>query len=145
MIPAFNADGNLPDGVHAVSFDEFLIRFCAGSARREWLGQRSRELLSLAKATGKLERVYVWGSFVSAKELPNDVDLPLLMSAEFRLEDVPDDSKVVFGSARAKMRFQADVFWSESSIGEETIPLWLDTYQTTRAFTRRGIVEVRFS
>jgi len=143
MIPAFNADGNLPEGVHVANLDEFLGRFGVGSARRKWLGERFRELLALVKATGKLERVFVWGSFVSAKELPNDMDLLLLMNAEFRLADVPEDSRMVFDSVRAKMRFQADVFWAESSIGEETLLLWLDTYQTTRAFTRRGIIELR--
>lgn len=143
MIPEFNIHGNLPEGIHIADENEFLSRFCTSSARRKWLGERIEELFALAKATGKLERVFVWGSFVSAEESPNDIDLLLLMSAGFRLETVPEDCRVLFDYVAARMRFHADVFWSKSSIGHETLQLWLDTYQTTRDFKRRGIVEVR--
>ncbi len=79
MIPEFNIDGNLPKGIYTTDEDEFLNRFGTGSARRKWLGERLQELFALAKSTGKLERIFVWGSFVSVKESPNDVDLLLLM------------------------------------------------------------------
>ncbi len=38
--------------------------------------------------------------------------------------------------------FEADVFWARRSIGEEMLTLWLETYQTSRTFTKRGIVEL---
>jgi predicted nucleotidyltransferase len=101
-----------------------------------------RELLALARSTGYLERVYVWGSFVSAKESPNDVDLLLLVSDDFQLENVAEEAKGLFAHADARVRFHADVFWSRSSIDERVLALWLDTYQITREFQRRGIVEV---
>ena len=71
MIPEFNPDGNLPEGIYVANQEEFLGRFATSSARRQWLGQKMRELLAFAKATGKLERVFFWGSFVTAKESPN--------------------------------------------------------------------------
>ena len=67
-IPKFNNDGNLPEGIHLTEEVEFVRRFSIGSARRKWLGERLQGLFVLAKLTGKLERIFVWGSFVSAKE-----------------------------------------------------------------------------
>ena len=42
----------------------------------------------------------------------------------------------------AKLLFESDVFWDRSSIGREMLDLWLDTYQTSRSFQKRGIVEL---
>jgi len=145
MIPEFNIDGNLPEGIYITDEDEFLSRFCTSSARRKWLGERLQELFALAKSTGKLERIFVWGSFVSAKESPNDVDLLLLMSGDFQLENVSEVCKILFDYIGAKVKFHTDVFWSKSSIGKETLRLWLETYQTTKDFKRRGIVEVKLA
>lgn len=75
-----------------------------------------------------MECVFVRGSFVSAKESPNDLDVLLLMKPEFQLEEAPNSGKLLFDSMKAKVRFQADVFWSHFSIGEGTLQLWLDTY-----------------
>ncbi len=145
MLPKFNNDGNLPEGIYAADQAEFFNRFATSSARRKWLGERLQELFTLAKSTGELERIFVWGSFVSAKESPNDVDMLLLMSNDFQIEKVPEDSKILFDYIGAKVRFHVDIFWSKSSIGKETVRMWLDTYQTTKDFKRRGIVEVKLS
>jgi hypothetical protein len=45
MIPGFNKDGNLPEGIYSTGEEEFLDRFATNSSRRKWLGQR----LQLAK------------------------------------------------------------------------------------------------
>jgi len=39
MIPEFNVHGNLPEGIHPASEEEFLGRFAIHSARRIWLGE----------------------------------------------------------------------------------------------------------
>ena len=57
MLPAFNVDGNLPEGVHRATDDEVLRRFTTSTARRKWLGEQLRSLLAMAKSTGKLERI----------------------------------------------------------------------------------------
>lgn len=145
MIPEFNQNGNLPDGIYVADEEEFLNRFGMGSARRKWLAEKLKELFALAKSTGNLERIFVWGSFVSGKEAPNDVDLLLLMRNDFQLESVSDACKILFDYVGAKVKFHTDIFWSKSSIEEETLKLWLDTYQTTKDFKRRGILEVRLS
>ena len=92
-VPEFNEDGNLAEGIHLTDEVEFLRHFAMDSPRRKWLGERLQEILSFAKSTGKLERMFVWGSFVSAKESPNDVDLLLIRSADFQLENVSEDCR----------------------------------------------------
>ncbi|PIV20876.1 MAG: hypothetical protein COZ69_16425 [Deltaproteobacteria bacterium CG_4_8_14_3_um_filter_45_9] len=145
MIPDYNIDGNLPEGIYLVEEEEFINHFSSSSARRKWLGDRMRELLALIKSTGQLDRIFVWGSFVSAKESPNDVDMLLLMKETFQLERISEDSKFIFDHVAARIRFHIDIFWSKSAIGEETLRLWLDTYQMTKDFKRRGIVEVKIT
>jgi predicted nucleotidyltransferase len=145
MIPEFNVDGNLPEGIHSVSEEEVLGHFATSSARRKWLGERVKEIFALAKSTGKVERIFVWGSFVTAKESPNDVDILLVMGEDFQLEAVPEECQHLFDYIRARVRFNTDVFWSKASIGEDTLSLWLETYQLTKDFKRRGIVEVKLS
>jgi hypothetical protein len=142
MLPAFNHDGNLPEGIHVATADEVSVRFATPSARRQWLGEQLRSLVALAKSTGQLVRVFLWGSFVTSKEVPNDLDVLLVMSTEFAVEAVSAQAHVVFDHVQARLHFQADVFWTKASIDPQVLHLWLDTYQTGKDFTRRGIVEV---
>lgn len=58
------------------------------------------------------------------------------------MDAVDPEVKKVFNHLEAKLAFNADIFWTKSSVGDETINLWLETYQMTRDFEPRGIVEV---
>jgi hypothetical protein len=145
MLPAFNQDGNLPEGIHQTTEAEVLSRFAATSARRKWLGERLRDLLETARSTGQLERIFLWGSFVTSKESPNDLDVLLVMAENFALDLHPEIVRTLFDHTQARIRFNADVFWSKASLSQETLALWLDTYQTGKDFKRKGIVEVTLS
>lgn len=142
MIPKFEKGGNLPKGVHKVTLDEVREIFGASSARRKWLIRNLEKIIDLAKTTGRLERVIVWGSFVSNKELPQDTDLLLIMKEDFVVDKMDLKVKKVFDYVQGRIAFNADIFWTKSSIGEEMINLWLETYQIPRDFESRGIVEV---
>lgn len=142
MLPAFNNDGNLPEGIHLATEEEVFGRFATPSARRQWLGEQLRTLLALAKSTGQLARLFLWGSFVTSKEVPNDLDLLLVMTAEFAVEALPSHVQILFDHVQARLRFDGDVFWTKASIDPQVLHLWLDSYQTGKDFTRRGIVEV---
>ena len=142
MLPELNSDGNLPEGIHLATEEEVFLRFATTSARRQWLGEQLRNLLSLAKSTGQLSRVILWGSFVTSKEVPNDLDVLLVMAADFSLEALPEYCRVAFDHVQARLSFHADVFWTKASIDMQALQLWLDTYQTGKDFKRKGIVEV---
>ena len=142
MLPELTGDGELPPGVHGADWQELLIVFGGSSARRAWLSGRLRALLELAAAKGKLRRVFIWGSFVTAKSVPKDLDILLIMDEGFEVGEMPVPAQVVFDSRQAKQMFEADVFWARAAIGQEILDLWLDTYQISRSFQKRGIVEL---
>jgi hypothetical protein len=99
-------------------------------------------ILELAATGGRLRRAFVWGSFVTAKPSPRDLDILLIVSDDFEVEQMSASAQAVFDSTRAKLQFESDVFWARASIGQEVLDLWLDTYQTSRSFRKRGIVEL---
>ena len=121
---------------------EFQARFGVQTPRRIWLLDRLRALIDLAQATGKLRRVFVWGSFATAKSAPRDLDVLMIMDDDFEVDRVAPPAQEVFDATQAKLRFESDVFWARASIGEEVLQLWLETYQISRTFRKRGIVEL---
>jgi hypothetical protein len=72
-LPDFDAAGQLPPGVHDVGWDEVVRLFGTTDHRRHLLDGLYRVLKHLAEVG--CERVYLDGSFVTAKERPNDFDL----------------------------------------------------------------------
>jgi hypothetical protein len=142
VLPNLTDVGELPPGVHIADWQEFESRFGGSSPRRLWLLSRLRTLLDLAGASGELRRLFVWGSFVTEKPAPRDLDVLLIMSEDFEVDRLATSAQAVFDSTRAKLLFESDVFWARASIGEEVLDLWLDTYQTSRSFRKRGIVEL---
>lgn len=71
-IPAFDSDGLLPAGIHSATWEEFSTRYGLSAHRNTLLEGLRAVLLSLKEAGG--HRAYINGSFVSAKEHPNDFD-----------------------------------------------------------------------
>ena len=142
VLPEFNSEGDLPSGVHVTAWKEFHLRFGLATPRRVWLFGRLRALVELATSTGKLRRIFVWGSFVTIKPAPRDLDILLIMDEDFEVERIAPSAREIFDSTRAKLRFESDVFWARASIGEEVLQTWLETYQTSRTFQKRGIVEL---
>ena len=142
MLPELTADGELPAGVHIADWHEFESRFGVSSPRRLWLSGRLKAIMRLAAESGQLRRVFVWGSFVTAKPAPRDLDVLLIMGEGFEVDRISGPARAVFDSTRAKLLFESDIFWARASIGQEMLDLWLDTYQTSRSFRKRGIVEL---
>ena len=64
------------------------------------------------------------------------------MDEDFEVDGAAAPAQAVFDSVRAKLLFESDVFWARASIGNEVLDLWLDTYQISRSFRKRGIVEL---
>jgi hypothetical protein len=142
VLPEFNEEGELPRGVHSADWQGFQARFCGSSLRRTWLSGRLQALITLAATSGKLRRIFIWGSFVTAKPSPKDLDILLIMDEDFEVDALASPAQAAFDSVRPKLIFESDVFWARSSIGPELLDLWLDTYQTSRTFRKRGIAEL---
>lgn len=98
-MPDFNADGDLPPGIYAAAWSEVAQRFGASSGQREVCARRLAHVHELARRTGFLKRFVVFGSYVSAKAEPNDIDVILIMDDAFRLENCPVESRGLFDHA----------------------------------------------
>ena len=73
MIPEFDHRGLLPPGVHWAKWDELTSRF-GGSPWRQQLLTGFRVALENLKNAG-CSTIYIDGSFVTAKAVPNDYDV----------------------------------------------------------------------
>ena len=142
VLPELTDTGELPPGVHLTGWQEFQSRFGGSSPRRVWLSGRLKALLELAAVNEQLRRIFIWGSFVTAKPYPKDLDILLIMDEDFEVDRIAAPAQAVFDSVRAKLLFESDVFWARASIGHEMLDLWLGTYQTSRSFRKRSIVEL---
>jgi len=139
--PEFNDCGDLPGGVHAATLEDVVHHF-ARTPRRAVRARRLERIYRLAGSTGHLARLIVFGSFITAKIEPNDVDIFLLMDDSFDVRQVSPEASLVFDHAAAQNLLGASVFWIRRAAalgGEEaTIAHW----QLKRDGGKRGIVEV---
>lgn len=143
-LPKPLSNGYLPPGIHTATLDEITQRFGSSTSRRQALADRLRELLHVVRATGQIRRVFIWGSFVTAKPFPRDLDIFLLMKAGFdtELANLPPEQRQAFDHEQAQLVFEADIFWATEAIGEKELVSWLEVYQLSRDMSQRGIVEV---
>jgi hypothetical protein len=72
MIPMFDTAGNLPPGIHAATWDEFVARFGTTPRRLTLLSGLKLALDELLAAGCR--QAYVDGSFVTSKPDPGDFD-----------------------------------------------------------------------
>jgi hypothetical protein len=144
MLSPLNDRGDLPVGIHAAPWSEVAERFGSGTESRQRALAKLRHLHELAERTGKLVRFLVFGSFVSSAPNPRDVDVALVMAADFKVEEAPRECQTLFSHADADARFGASVFW----LREGMLPavVWsdfIDTWQTKRDGQKRGIIEIK--
>ena len=139
-IPAFNADGFLPEGVHRATDAEVTFRFGGGNRRRNWLVLRVRRWIELARAV-KARRLLIDGSFVTDKEDPQDVDAVIQIPADF-------DGLLASGYEPAlelkemfETRRPEEIFSAED---ERDWNRWVDFFSRSREPDRRrkGLIEV---
>jgi hypothetical protein len=82
-IPPYRADGYLPEGLYLASEADVLFRFGTASRRRRRLALRLRRWIELARSVGG-RRLLIDGSFVTAKDEPDDIDAVLLLPSDYR-------------------------------------------------------------
>lgn len=143
MLPPFNLEGDLPPGVYPATWAEVLERFGADWGQRGACTRRLAHIYELARRTEHLERFVVFGSYVTAKANPNDVDVVLVMDDSFRLENCPMESRGLFDHAVAQARYGASVFWMRPALllGER-LEEFIGYWQMKRGGGQRGMVDV---
>ena len=128
--------------MHHASLQEVLNRFGQATRQRKLVAMRLERIYELAAATGHMKRFIVFGSFVTAKPEPNDVDVFLVMHDTFDLNQVTGEARLIFDHPAAQAHFGASILWLRKLAAlpneEEAVLGW----QIKRDGARRGIVEV---
>lgn len=142
-LPEFNNLGDLPEGLHKATLIEVLDRFGRGSPARRDITLIFERVYERANATGKLMRFMIFGSYVTSKQDPNDVDLVLVMKDDFSLSACDEETRLLFDHQRAQDEMGASIFWlCPSILLRESLEEFLAGWGIKRDQTRRGIVEV---
>jgi uncharacterized protein DUF6932 len=142
-LPNLNAEGDLPTGVHRATIDEVILRFGSGSHERKRAASTLRRVWELTKKAGHFQRLIIFGSFVTAKLAPNDVDIILIMNDAFRVEACDQEAAAVFDHVRAQQELGASVFWIRPELlVRDTLETFIQSWQRKRDGKLRGIVEV---
>lgn len=140
MIPVFRNDGYLPVGLHITSDADVTFRFGSASSRRRRLILRLRRWLDLARLTNA-RRFLVDGSFVTAKDEPNDIDAVILLANDFEQQvssglDAALELEEMLLTRRPEEIFAAEDLrdWDE----------WVEFFSRTRELDgrRKGLVEI---
>jgi len=140
--PEFDHNGDLPVENYQATLAEVLTHFGIGTLQRRLVGQRLERIYKLAVGTGQVARFVVFGSFVTAKPDPGDVDIFMLMEDSFDANQERGEAALIFDHLAGQNVEGASVFWIRrmAALGGEQEAL--EHWQTKRDKTRRGIVEV---
>jgi hypothetical protein len=138
-LPPLTDAGELPLGVHRASLREILDQFGVGSAQRKVLALRLDRVYRLAEATNHLARFVVFGSFVTSKLEPQDVDVFLVMEDMFDASQLAGDASRRFDHAAAQAHFGASVFWVRHRAAWPDEQAAVEFWQVKRGGGRRGI------
>lgn len=146
MIPAFDPRGVLPEGTHQSDWPAFKERF-GWNLRRQRLTLAVLEVAHLMRHHGA-RRLWIDGSFVSAKPEPGDVDLlyslneldeDALLDAEPVLEDFSDGRKA------QKARFGGVECWPIEFTEASTGRAMLEFFAFDRDDQPKGLIELDLS
>ena len=145
MLPDFNSDGNLPPGVHHASLTEIESRFgeFTISDRRVMLFSKFKQLVEMAKFSGIVKRIIIGGSFVSAKPVPNDVDVVIVIAKDVEIETLAQSEYVVADRDALRRVLKGDDF-DVIVVREETTRMQtiIEFFQSNRDNKPVGVVEV---
>lgn len=140
--PEFNESGDLPSGIYSANLSQIVTHFGQQTTKRRVLAQRLERLYWLVKATGHLRRFIIFGSFVTNKPEPGDIDIFILMENSFDAGQLTGETRLAFDHFAAQNYEGASVFWlrllAVLDSEEETVAYW----QIKRDGTFRGIVEI---
>jgi hypothetical protein len=100
-------------------------------------------VLTLVRSTGKLSRLVIYGSYVTDKPEPRDIDIVLVLQDDFLVEACDPEQRLVFDHERAEKELGTSMFWIRPAlILFQTVDEFISGWQLERDGSRRGIVEV---
>ena len=109
--PDLNENGDLPPGIHQATLAEVLDYFGKGTPQRQIMARRLEHIYTLAAQTGHLARFIIFGSFVTNKPDPGDIDIFLLMEDTFDVSQVSGQAALIFDHVATQNYEGASIFW----------------------------------
>lgn len=139
-IPALQENGLLPPGLYIASLDEIWERFGCISERRRILFERLRIFVELARHVEAL-RMFVGGSYITAKTNPGDVDVVIWIGDKFLELLEQEDERALNLELMFLTREPKEAF---AVFDEEGWNAWLDFFSSLkgREDIQKGLVEV---
>ena len=140
MIPDLRHDGYLPEGLHLATEAEITFRFGTSTVQRRRLALRLRRWIELSRCVAA-ERLFVDGSFVTAKPEPDDVDAVVWLASDFVDRVSRGDIEAVELETMLLTRRPEEIFAAEDRRDWDA---WVEFFSRTREADgrRKGIVEV---
>ena len=140
--PRFNKNGDLPRGIHKASLSDVIEHFGKGNLQRAILAQRLNRIYDLAVGTGQTARFIIFGSFITDKPNPQDLDIFLLMEDTFDIRQVTGEARIIFNHMAAQNYEGASIFWLRRMAALDGEEAAIKHWQIKRNGKKRGIVEV---
>ena len=140
--PKFNKYGDLPGGIHKASLVDVIEHFGRGNLQRAILAQRLDRIYNIAVETGQTARFIIFGSFVTDKPSPADLDIFLLMEDTFDIRLVTGEARIIFNHMAAQNYEGASIFWLRHMAALDGEDAAIEHWQIKRDGKKRGIVEV---
>ena len=140
MIPELNENGLLPPGIHECTIIEVQTKFAYNNRRREIFSG----LLLLIKDLKTIfsTAVYLDGSFVTSKVLPNDIDVCWDEGTGTKYQYEFVQMPILFNRDQAKLKYKADVFPANFMESGSQI-LFIDFFQEDKTTgERKGILKI---
>ena len=139
---SFGNGDDLPIGIHSASLVDVISILGTGSLRRSFLAGRLKNIYELVLETSQLRRFVLFGSFVTRKIEPNDIDIFLIMENAFDVKTVKDATRGLFEHATAQAEWDASIFWIRLAALFTSEDEFIAYWQIRRDGGLRGIVEI---
>lgn len=141
-LPALNPAGELHPGIHPATLDEIQRTFGDVNPVRRNLFSRLQRIAELSRKTGHLARLILFGSFVTSKSEPQDIDVFLVFDETFDAVQCDAETLLMLDHAAADAHFGASIFWLRrpAAFGGEQAAI--EFWQRKRTAGLRGIVEI---
>lgn len=113
-IPDLNEAGLLPEGIHDCTLTEVEARFgqVQVSDRRVHLFAKLRALVDEERQAGLAIALIIDGSFVTDKPEPGDIDLVIVLPADYNFAlELPPFRYNAISQRRMRQRYRFDVFF----------------------------------
>ena len=141
-LPDLNDQGDLPLGIHRTTLREVVERFGTTPAKRRVLALRLERIYKLAVETGHVARFIVFGSFITGKAEPNDVDVFILMENSFDFDQLVGETRLLFDHGTAQTHFGCSLFWIRRLAALDGEQATIEHWQIKRNRELRGIIEI---